>query len=79
MSATVSQITGVLIVYLTICSGTGQMKHKIPTLLSFVRGNSPVTGEFPRQRASNAEKGFPFNDVIMREKKYPNYTLISTL
>ena len=29
-------------------------------------GNSPVTGEFPAQRASNAEI-FPFNDVIMIE------------
>ena len=27
-------------------------------------GNSPVTGEFPAQMASNAEK-FPFDDVIM--------------
>ena len=27
-------------------------------------GNSPVTGEFPAQRASNAEM-FPFDDVIM--------------
>ena len=27
-------------------------------------GNSPVTGEFPSQRASNAEM-FPFDDVIM--------------
>ena len=27
-------------------------------------GNSPVTGEFPAQRASNAEK-FPLDDVIM--------------
>ena len=28
-------------------------------------GNSPVTGEFPAQRASDAEM-FPFDDVIMR-------------
>ena len=27
-------------------------------------GNSPVTGEFPAQKASNAEN-FPFDDVIM--------------
>ena len=27
-------------------------------------GNSPVTDEFPAQRASNAEM-FPFDDVIM--------------
>ena len=28
-------------------------------------GNSPVTGEFPAQRASDAEM-FPFDDVIMK-------------
>ena len=28
-------------------------------------GNSPVTGQFPAQRVSNAEKKFPFDDVIM--------------
>ena len=28
-------------------------------------GNSPGTGEFPAQMASNAEKMFPFDDVIM--------------
>ena len=31
---------------------------------AFCEGNSPVTGEFPAQRASNAEK-FPFDDVVM--------------
>ena len=28
-------------------------------------GNSPVTGELPSQRASNAEDVFAFDDVIM--------------
>ena len=31
---------------------------------SLCEGNSPMTGEFPAQRASNAEM-FPFDDVIM--------------
>ena len=31
----------------------------------FCAGNSPVTGEFPTQRVSNAEKMFPFDDVII--------------
>ena len=31
-------------------------------------GNSPVTGEFPAQRVCNA-KMFPFDDVIMLNKK----------
>ena len=34
-------------------------------------GNSPVTGEFPAQRASNAEK-FPFDDVIMGSRWLEN-------
>ena len=33
-------------------------------------GNSPVTGEFPAQRASNA-KTFPFDDVIMTRSFSP--------
>ena len=62
MSAMVPQITGVLIVYSTVCSGTDQIKQLRATGLC--EGNSPVTGEFPAQRASNAEM-FPFDDVIM--------------
>ena len=31
-------------------------KHQSPALLALCEGNSPVTGEFPAQRASNAEK-----------------------
>ena len=31
---------------------------------AFCEGNSPMTGEFPTQRASDA-KMFPFDDVIM--------------
>ena len=34
-------------------------------------GNSPVTGEFPAQRASNPEKMFPFDGAIMN-KSYHN-------
>ena len=38
-------------------------------------GNSPVTGEFPTQKARNAEK-FPFDDVIISlSKKYAVYDL----
>ena len=32
-------------------------------------GNSPVMGEFPAQRALNAEM-FPFDDVIMSDLRY---------
>ena len=56
MSAIASQITGVSIVYSTVCSGIDQRKHRQSSAsLAFVRGNSPVTGEFPAQMASNAE------------------------
>ena len=33
-------------------------------LVAPCEGNSPVIGEFPTQRVSNA-KGIPFDDVIM--------------
>ena len=52
-----SQITSLTIVYSTVYSGTDQRKEQSST--SHVTGlcvvNSPVTGEFPAQRASNAE------------------------
>ena len=51
MSAMASQITGVLIVCSTVCSGADQRNHQRSASLAFVR----VTGGFPSQRASNAE------------------------
>ena len=41
--------------------------RKIPKLrvTGLCKGNSPVTGEFPTQSTSNAEKMFPIDDVIM--------------
>ena len=38
LSAMVSQITGVLIVCSTVCSGADQIKHQSSTSLAFVRG-----------------------------------------
>ena len=52
MSAMASQITGVSIVYLTVSSGAD---HRKLALLALCARNSLVTGEFPAQRASNAE------------------------
>ena len=49
-----SQITGISIVYLTICSGADQRKHQSSTSLAFKR-NPPVTRGFPSQRTSNTE------------------------
>ena len=49
-----SQITSDVIVYLTVYSGADQRKHPSAASLALC-GNSPVTGEFPTQMASNAE------------------------
>ena len=62
--AMASQITGVSIVYSTVCSGANQRKHQSSASLAFVRGihrwpvNSPHKGPVTR-------KMFPFDDVIM--------------
>ena len=55
MGIMASEITSLMIVYSTVYSGTDERKHQSSASLAFVRGNSPVTGEFPAQRASNAE------------------------
>ena len=55
MGAVMSQITSLTIVYSNVYSGADKRKHQSSASLAFVRGNSPVTGEFPAQRASNAE------------------------
>ena len=53
MSAMAYQITGVSIVYSTVYSGVDKtLKLRVTGLCE---GNSPVTSEFPAQRASNAE------------------------
>ena len=55
MSTMASQITSVSIVYSTVCSGT-DVKENIKAPRDWLcTGNSPGTGEFPVQRASNAE------------------------
>ena len=55
MDAMASQMISRPIVYSTVYSGTYQRKYQSSASLAFVRGNSLVTGEFPAQRASNAE------------------------
>ena len=54
MGAIASEITSLAIVYLTVYSGVDQRKHQRSESLVFA-GNSPVTSEFPAQRASDAE------------------------
>ena len=64
MSTIASQITGVSIVYSTVCSGADQRKYQSSTSLAFVRGidrspmNSPHKGPV-------TQKMIPFGDVIM--------------
>ena len=54
MNAMASQITGVSIVYPTVCLGADHKKSKL-CVTGLFKGNSPVTDEFPTQRVSNAE------------------------
>ena len=54
MSAMVYQITGVSIVYSTVCSGADQRNIKL-RVTGLCERNLPVTGECPAQKASNAE------------------------
>ena len=64
MSAMVSQIPSLTIVYSTVYSGTVQRKHRSSASLAFVRGihrspvNSPHKGPVTREM-------LPFDDVIM--------------
>ena len=55
MSAMASQITSLTIVYSTVHSGADQKKTSTLRATGLCAGNSPVTGEFPEQKASNAE------------------------
>ena len=55
MSAIASQIIGVLVVYSSVCSGADHKKTPKLRVTGLYEENSPVTGEFPAQRASNAK------------------------
>ena len=61
MSAMASQITSLTIVWSTVYSGSLKETSKF-RVTGLCAGNSPVTGEFPAQRARR--KMFPFDDVI---------------
>ena len=65
MSAMASQITSFRIVYSTVYSGTYQRTYQSSaSCTGLCAGNSPVTGEFPAQKASKADF-FSFDDVVM--------------
>ena len=55
MSVMASQITSLTIVYSTVYSRCRSKKTSKLRVTGLFAGNSPVTGEFPAQRASNAE------------------------
>ena len=55
MSAMAFQITSLTLVYSTVYSGADNKKTSKLRVTGLCEGNSPVTGEFPAQRASNAE------------------------
>ena len=55
MGTIASQITSLAIVYSTVYSDADQRKYQSSASLAFMWGNSPETGEFPAQMASNAE------------------------
>ena len=65
MSAMASQITGVLIVYLTVSSGADQIKRQRFASLAFVRGN-PRWQEISLHKGPVKWKKFPFDDVIIK-------------
>ena len=64
MSEVAYQITGVAIVYSTVCSGTDQTKYQSSVSLDFMRGihRGPVNSP---QKSPVAWKVFSFDDVIM--------------
>ena len=66
MSTMASQIISLTSVYSSVYSRRKSKKTTKLHLTGLYAGNSPVTGEFPFQRASNTEM-FPFDDVIMVE------------
>ena len=69
-----SQITGVMIVYSTVCWGADQRKHQSSASLAFVWGihqwqvNSPL-------KMSVKRKLFPFDDVIMKNIAMKSFIL----
>ena len=64
MDAMASQITGVSIIYSTVCSGADQRKHQSSASLAFVWGIHRWPMNFPHKGPA-MQKMFSFDDVIM--------------
>ena len=55
MSTMVFHVTSLMVVFSTVYSGTDKKKTSKFHVAGLCEGNSPMTGEFPAQRVSNAE------------------------
>ena len=76
MSILASQIASLTIVYSTVYSGADQTKYLSSASLACA-GNSPVTGEFPAQRASNAENvSIRWRHHVKHHHFFPDHTAI---
>ena len=78
MSATVSQITSLTIVYSIVYPRRRSKKKKSKLRVTgLCEGNSPVTGEFPAKRLV-MRKMLPFDDVIMNDHwwKFTKWPLV---
>ena len=67
MSTMASQITGISIVYSTICSGADQRKHQSSASLACVRGIQQWHVN-SRHKGPVMWKMFPFDDIIMDDE-----------
>ena len=74
MSTMASQITGVLIVYSTVCSRADEWKHQSSASLAFVRGIHRWPVNFPH-KGPVTWKIVPFDDVIM----YKMFSMVCAL
>ena len=75
MSAMASQITGVTIVYPTVCSGTDQRKHESSASLAFVGGIHRWPVNF-LHKGPVTRKMFPFDDDTMWWITFPAHANI---
>ena len=69
MSAMASQITRITIVYPSVYSGADQRKRSKLRVTGLCEGKSPVSGEFPAQRAINAKNV----SIWLRHHELPNF------
>ena len=71
MSAMAPHITGLMVLFSYVLFGRRSKKISKFCVTGLCEGNSPVTGVWTAQKASNAEK-FPFDDVIMIHSWFMN-------